>query len=613
MLKLQIYHAGKAVHSEEWDRPVALGRAGDAEPLYRRVNAGGEWRLPIAAAEDKEMSRRHALVEPTGSGIRVTNLSNGRSITIEHEYGGVSDRIGAGESCQRQALPLVIRLGKSPTRVRVSEADEVAFKPLGGEPMTIDGTGDAISLATVDPAILPVSRFEYSIRALQSVATLLRLAMTSEDFSAPVAQAVVDIIGLDRCMVLARRGDAWEPQAEAKPHHPLRNTPGSPSSTVLKRITEEKVTLWGSRGQVAPTSESLTDVEAIVVAPILDHHGEVTGALYTDRCHEAGTSEVRSIAEIEAKLVELIAQAVTVGLQRTEKDRAILAERARFEQFFTPELARILPERPEMLAAKEAEITVLFCDIRGFSRISERLGAARQELEWINDVMGEFSECVRRHEGVLVDYIGDELMAMWGAPKEQTDHARRASLAARDMLNCLPALKERWTRILGEPMDLGIGINSGRANVGNTGSNSKFKYGPMGNNVNLASRVQGATRYLKARLLITGATRAGLGDIFAARKLCSVRVVNIAEPVVVYELAPDEGDPWPILKQEYETAYEQFLNRDFEAAAGTLGRLLMSHRTDGPSRVLLSRAVQWMNAEPADVQEFDEVWNLPGK
>ena len=81
-------------------------------------------------------------------------------------------------------------------------------------------------------------------------------------------------------------------------------------------------------------------------------------------------------------------------------------------------------------------------------------------------------------------------------------------------------------------MNLGIGINSGPASVGNTGSTYKFKYGPLGNTVNLASRVQGATKYLKARLLVTGATRAVLGTAFAARKLCSVHVVNIAEPVV---------------------------------------------------------------------------------
>ena len=89
--------------------------------------------------------------------------------------------------------------------------------------------------------------------------------------------------------------------------------------------------------------------------------------------------------------------------------------------------------------------------------------------------------------------------------------------------------------------------------------------------------------------------------------------MNIVEPVVLHELAVDATPPWPLLKQEYEAAYELFLNRDFEAAAGTLGRLLREHRTDGPSRVLLSRAVHWMNAEPSELAHFAEVWDLPGK
>ena len=196
MLKLQVYDDGELVHSEEWEGPVALGRASDAEPLFRRVNAEGEWRLPIAAFADKEMSRRHALVEPTGASLRVTNLSQGRSITIESEDRGVSEQIGAKKSRQGLALPLLIRLGRSPTVVRVSEADEVTFRPLCGERMTIGVCGDPIPSATVDPVGFSGSGIDSSIRALQSVANLLRLAMTSQDFFAPVAQAVVEIIGI---------------------------------------------------------------------------------------------------------------------------------------------------------------------------------------------------------------------------------------------------------------------------------------------------------------------------------------------------------------------------------------------------------------------------------
>jgi class 3 adenylate cyclase len=107
-------------------------------------------------------------------------------------------------------------------------------------------------------------------------------------------------------------------------------------------------------------------------------------------------------------------------------------------------------------------------------------------------------------------------MAMWGAPKDQPDHAERAARAALAMLAAVPELNARWQAELGEPLDLGIGLNSGPAQVGNTGSRYKFKYGPLGNTVNLASRVQGLTKYVKCRLLVTAATRRGLAANFIA-------------------------------------------------------------------------------------------------
>src|SRR5207248_3044278 len=106
-------------------------------------------------------------------------------------------------------------------------------------------------------------------------------------------------------------------------------------------------------------------------------------------------------------------------------------------------------------------------------------------------------EIVLDHEGVVVDQIGDELMVMWGAPEVQPNHAVLACRAALAMFECLPSLNERWLSIIGEPIKLGIGINSGIAQVGNVGSKIKFKYGALGNTVNLASRVQGATKHVK--------------------------------------------------------------------------------------------------------------------
>ena len=312
---------------------------------------------------------------------------------------------------------------------------------------------------------------------------------------------------------------------------------------------------------------------------------------------------------IDARFLELLASGVAAGLARIEHEKTALAARVQFEQFFTPSLASELAARPDLLKGRNLEVTLLFCDIRGFSRISERLGPAGT-VEWISDVMETLSDCVLAHQGVLVDYIGDELIAMWGAPKEEPHHARLACRAALEMLDTLPALNARWEATLGESMGLGIGINTGVAQVGNTGSNRKFKYGALGNTVNIASRVQGATKYFKTKLVITGTTQAQLDASFPTRRLCKVAVVNIAEPVDLYELASPGQVVWPYFKAAYEQALTAFKGKNFGNAIRILGNLLAERPDDGPSLILLSRAVNCMVEEGA---EFDPVWKLPGK
>jgi adenylate cyclase len=260
------------------------------------------------------------------------------------------------------------------------------------------------------------------------------------------------------------------------------------------------------------------------------------------------------------------------------------------------------------LAGREAEVTLLFCDVRGFSRASERLGPAGT-VKWINDVMAELSRCVLAEGGVLVDYIGDELLAMWGAPQPQPDQAARAARAALAMRAALAPLNARWQETLGGPMDVGVGLNTGSARVGNTGSEYKFKYGPLGNPVNLASRVQGLTKYLRCRVLATAETRSRLGPGFAARRVCKARVVNIQEPVDLYEIeASGCGDREEFFRAS-EAALDALEGGGFALAARRAGSLVEVHPDDGPLLLVLSRATTMLVNGGA----FDPVWEPPGK
>lgn len=284
-----------------------------------------------------------------------------------------------------------------------------------------------------------------------------------------------------------------------------------------------------------------------------------------------------------------------------------------FEQHFTPELARELARNPDpmKMQARQAEVSVLFCDIRGFSTLSERLGPS-QTIDWLSGVMGEFSSIVIEHGGVLVDYTGDELMAMWGAPNSQPNHAELACLAALDIQKSLDSLNEEWESLVDAKTEVGIGVNTGEALVGNVGTHRKFKYGPLGTVVNLASRVQGATKYLKTSLLISGETASQLPDSFSTRRLCQVRVRNINAPVHLFELEPpDARDDWSELSKTYEDALAQFEACNFRRASSLLSDVLLEAPNDGPSLQLMARVVEAMLND--DATAFSPVWELPGK
>jgi adenylate cyclase len=174
----------------------------------------------------------------------------------------------------------------------------------------------------------------------------------------------------------------------------------------------------------------------------------------------------------------------------------------------------------------------------------------------------------------------------------------------------LPRLNERWQAVLGQPFDLGIGISSGPVRAGNMGSNRKFKYGPLGNTVNLASRVQGATKYFKSRLIVTGATADALDDDVLMRRLADVRVVNIETPVSLHELPCGGVQNAGTLCSAYEEALVCFEQGDFRRASQLLTTLMATFPDDGASVILLSRAVNSLVEGPG---EGHPIWQMPGK
>jgi adenylate cyclase len=208
-----------------------------------------------------------------------------------------------------------------------------------------------------------------------------------------------------------------------------------------------------------------------------------------------------------------------------------------FRHYLNPEVTDLLAEDPAQLrlGGERREVTVFFSDIRGFTTIAETL-PPEALAELLNEYLGAMTDIVFRHEGLLDKYIGDAVMAFWGAPVPNPDHAARCCRAALDMLAALATLHERW-RTAGLPLlHIRVGIHSGEAAVGNFGSARRFSYTAMGDSVNLASRLEGLNREYGTTILISEATLDAIGDEFLCREVDRVRVRGRSQPVGVYEL-----------------------------------------------------------------------------
>jgi adenylate cyclase len=259
----------------------------------------------------------------------------------------------------------------------------------------------------------------------------------------------------------------------------------------------------------------------------------------------------------------------------------------------------------------EREVTILCSDIRGFSGLSQKLGPA-DTCRLVRDVMDLLTKHVRAFHGVVVDYAGDGLLAMWNAPADQEQHAVLACRAAMAALKELPQIAEQWHARLGTPLAIGVGLNTGMALVGNQGSRFKFKYGPLGHAVNLASRVEGATKHFGLRALLTGSTHAMLAGAFATRRLCQVRVVGISEPVDLYELAGEEAaSEWQVRRDAYEKALALFESREWTDCCRALAWLISDPEGfDIPSVTLMGRALECLRSPG---KAFDPVMDLTSK
>jgi adenylate cyclase len=225
--------------------------------------------------------------------------------------------------------------------------------------------------------------------------------------------------------------------------------------------------------------------------------------------------------------------------------------KAVFGQYVPPEIVDEMSRNPDEVFSVEGEsreLSVLFCDIRGFTTISESL-AADELKQLLNHYFTPMTRIIFEKRGTIDKYVGDMIMAFWGAPVHDSGHRQHAVEAALAMLDKLEELRLEFSERNWPALDIGIGINTGMMNVGDMGSEYRRAYTVIGDAVNLGSRLEGLTKYYGVRLIVSETTAAGLDGI-VLRCLDRVKVKGKQEPVTIYEPVGDAGRVSPALMQE---------------------------------------------------------------
>lgn len=371
------------------------------------------------------------------------------------------------------------------------------------------------------------------------------------------------------------------------------------------------------------------DLSVLVVAPVDDFFGEVqrqlvvavaiallaaflailAGALFSTRI----SSALRLIAEEMERIgrFELSDRRVSdeVSIVREVNEMAAVTDRMKnglrsFGKYVPRTLVQELIGSGEeaVLGGKSRELTILFSDIAGFTSVSEKL-TPTELVEALGAYLDALSGCIQEEQGTVDKYIGDAIMAFWGAPRELPDHAMKACRAALSMHAAAQRLSAQW-EAEGKPVfRTRIGVNTGDCVVGNIGSPSRMNYTVMGDAVNLASRIEGLGSEYDKWLLIGESTAALVKDELLVRPVDWVAVKGKSRAVLVHELIGERAGAEPNVIEAiaaYTEALEHYRTRRWSEAIAAFEKALAGFGDDGPCRLMIARCRAYQASPPPE-------------
>jgi adenylate cyclase len=286
-------------------------------------------------------------------------------------------------------------------------------------------------------------------------------------------------------------------------------------------------------------------------------------------------------------LLATVASYATEGRQKRQLRKA-------FARYLSPQVVTEILQNIDQieLGGKLIEGTVYFSDIKNFTTVSEQ-HSPKDLVTMLNEYLSLASECILRNDAMLDKYIGDAIMAIFGAPISRADHAKVACLTALEVQRTLTEFyKQRATENGGVLFETRIGLNSGNMIVGNIGHTNRLDYTAIGDTVNLASRLEGVNKVFGTKILVSESTYLKAADYVRVRELDLLRVKGKHQPIRIYELIGDKSTLPDAVEDklgQFEGALAAYRRRDFATATNKFKEILEFDPADGPSLAYLER------------------------
>jgi adenylate cyclase len=491
------------------------------------------------AVQDPTVSRRHAELELAGAGVRVRDVgsTNGTyldGVRIIDALATPGSRVAFGK------VDFEVQV-QEPAESELELADEGALDATILRQLPVSGRADIASqLAEPRGSSLlkvagdsPEDRQAHKLNLLLDIVKELSQQTEADRLLDRIVGLTFQVMSVDRVAVMTfEKGElvprVWRSRVEAPA--------GSwvVPRAIARKAIEDRVAVLSEN--ILAEDATASGIESALCAPLLGNQGTVLGIIYLDSLGP-GHSFSEEDLEFFTAFAGMAAVAIENGqlIERMRREAVVLSN---FQRYFAPDLARQIAgqEGEIQLGGAKRQVVVLFSDIRGFTQLSERM-SPDGIAGLLTDYFTEMVEIVFRYGGTLDKFMGDALMALWGAPIARIDDADRATRAAIGMQQALRQLNVRWQQQGRPALAVGIGLNAGEVFAGNIGSERRLEYTVIGDAVNIAARL---------------CSQAGPGEILIAEPLHAV----LSQPPPVSSLTPvplrGKSRPVPVYRIEWQ-------------------------------------------------------------